>query len=949
MKKEQSNQPEPSSSRNRFQTVADLRKGWVEYFKKQGHSHIPSAGLIPRGDPTLLFTTAGMVQFKPYFSATEEPAYKRAVTVQKCFRTTDLEEVGKTARHLTFFEMLGNFSFYNDYFKHEAIRFAWDFSTNHIGFDPEKIHVTVYEDDDEAESIWNKEIGVPMNRISRLGKSDNWWGPAGDQGPCGPCSELYLDRGPEVCTCEDPHSCGPGNDCDRYMEYWNLVFNQFHQDREGNLSPLPQKGIDTGAGLERILTLIHSVDSVYDTDELTRIIEKIASLLPELGEGENHPAYEKGMEAPFRVLADHSRAVTFAIADGILPDNTGRGYVIRRIIRRGLLFARELGVQKPILHHLVPTIIDIYSGFYPELKEHSDSIIKKVKGEEERFLHTLDQGLRIWDEYLQIHKEKKATVFDGTMAFKLYDTFGFPLEMTIELAEKEGLQVDLAGFETEMEKQRQAAASGSTWKDWNFPAGTPADALVPTTFTGYENLEDRSRVVAILSENRIVTELKSPAEAILILESSPFYGESGGQLGDTGTIKTGDGATFLVKDTLKKQGVHLHVGELLNGSLSTGTDVMARIDESRRERLTAHHSATHLLNEQLRRHLGDHVMQTGSLVSPDYLRFDFSHGEKIEPSVLQKIQEGVNDAIGRSEDVKAEVLSIEEAKKTGAVAAFGEKYGEEVRVVSMGKNGDLSLEFCGGCHVTNTGTIQNFLILKESSPGAGNRRIEAVAGDRVLAYFQDESRHISERIQDFNSRVVSLVGDDREAKESLYLTDNLPDDGKIYQTSQKGGQGLGELADLFQNWKEKLIQSEKELIRFEKKRSESKAGELLEQVDELLAGATSIGQVRVLKRVFDSADMGSLRKLGDALKEKVRGLLILFGTKTEKGPVLLFMANKDAVKQGADCGKLIREAAAVIGGGGGGRPDMAQAGGQNPDQLPAALDRAVEILTKTIQ
>ncbi len=932
-----------------IKTVASLRDAWLAYFKKNGHTHVPSASLIPVGDPTLLFTTAGMVQFKPYFAGTEEPEFKRAVTIQKCFRTTDLESVGKTARHLTMFEMLGNFSFYNDYFKEEAIRFAWDFSREHLKFDEKRIHITVYEDDDEAEEFWHKKIGVPMEQITRLGKEDNWWGPAGDSGPCGPCSELYLDRGDSYCTCDDKSSCKPGGECDRFMEYWNLVFNQYHQDTEGKLHPLPHKGIDTGAGLERIVALLNDTESVYDTDELHSIMSKTEELTEELREDKKRVIYGKDATTPFRVLADHSRSVCFAIADGIYPDNNGRGYVIRRIIRRALLFARELGILTPVLHRLVDSIVEIYGPYYPEIAKNHEAIKKRIHSEEDRFLNTLEHGLHIWEQYRQEHIDKKAKVFGGKEAFRLYDTFGFPLEMTVELAEKDGMSVDLDGFEALMEKQREAASSASSWKDIILPENLSVDAASTTEFIGYNKNESDAKVLAIVQNEREVDEIQESEEAIVIMDRTPFYGESGGQLGDTGSLAVQNGGIFLVKDTQKKGHLILHSGELTGGVLKKGDRVRARIDDERRKMLTIHHSATHLLNASLRNKLGDHIMQTGSLVAPEYLRFDFSHGEKIDGNILSSIEDEVNQAIALKAPVSSQVMPIEEARKTGAVAAFGEKYGHEVRVIRMGtEKQNLSVEFCGGCHANNTEEIGLFHILKESSPGAGNRRIEAIAGEKVVRYFVESFETIAGRITDYNDRVARETHEDADAKKSLRLDVTLPSSDSIEEKLHASSSVVHEYSEKLDTIHETLTRAEKDLIKYKKKREENQAGALLEDTESFLKKAKKIGDVTLIQEKFDDIDVKSLRTLGDALKEKSRKSVILFGAKTDKGPVLLFMANKEAVSAGANCGAMIKEAAGILGGGGGGRPDMAQAGGKDSSKLELALEKAYSILKDSL-
>lgn len=928
---------------NRPASVRELRDAWLRYFTEKNHKHIPSASLIPAGDPTLLFTTAGMVQFKPYFAGSEEPSFKRAVSIQKCFRTTDLESVGKTARHLTMFEMLGNFSFFSDYFKKEAIEFSWEFSREVLGFPEDKIYITVYQDDDEAEQIWNKQIGIPLERIKRMDEKDNWWGPAGETGPCGPCSELYLDRGEKYCTCEDKSECTVGGECDRYMEYWNLVFNQYHKDASGKLHPLPHKGIDTGAGLERIMSLLLDCDSVYETDELKSIIHEIEALTGELREDKKEVRYEIDSTTPFRVLADHSRSVAFAIADGILPDNTGRGYVIRRIIRRGLLFARELGIHSPLLYRLIPAVSSIYKDYYPELARDPDSIAKRVKGEEERFLRTLDMGLKIWEEYLQEHRTSNRKIFDGAKAFRLYDTFGFPLEMTIELAEKEGMQVDLDEFEKHMEHQREMASSASAFKDFHFPDEFSVDPTIPTEFAGYDQYESKSTVIALLEDGREVDALTPGKESIVILNRTPFYGESGGQMGDTGVLETHDGSVFLVKDTQKKNGITLHMGELTSGTIKKTDSVVARIDSDRRENLTAHHSATHLLNAALRKYLGDHVIQTGSLVAPDYLRFDFSHSERIDRDVLKKIQAEVNQSIQKNAPVEATIMPIEEAKSAGAVATFGEKYGETVRVVRMGGDDTISNELCGGCHVTNTSAIELFRILKEGSPGAGNRRIEALAGDRVRRSYENEVDTIGGQIARYTEKLQREMGDDRQSIASLQIQSVLPDRNAIAQ-HLRSPQGVEVLDGMIQKIKEELSDKEKELIKAERMKEDQKALQAMEDLDDLIQKAKPAGRFQSIQHIFEGLDARGLKKITETLQDKTRDTVLLLGARKSDQAFLLFTAPKSTTALSVHCGNLIKEVAPLIGGGGGGKPELAQAGGKNPDGLEKAIEKAGEIL-----
>ncbi|MCR9141431.1 MAG: alanine--tRNA ligase [bacterium] len=948
-------------------TVARLRREWIDYFKSQDHTQTTSAGLIPAGDPTLLFTTAGMVQFKAYFAGTEKPPHPRTATIQKCVRTTDLEEVGKTDRHLTFFEMLGNFSF-GDYFKREAIRFAWEFSLDRLKLDPEKIWVTVYEDDDEAEEIWHKEIGVPLERIRRLGKADNWWGPAGETGACGPCSELYWDRGPEY---GGPDETGPGDDGDRFMEYWNLVFNQYHQDAQGQLHPLPQTGIDTGAGLERIVALLNEKDSVFDTDELAKVMSALEDLTPQLREDGQRIKYSAETKAPFRVITDHLRCVAFAISDGIFPGNTGRGYVIRRVLRRALLYARELGILQPVLYRLMPLIAEIYGPFYPAVQEKAEDIQNRIRIEEERFLRTLDQGLARFEDIIAEHEKQKAKNFSGDDAFTLYDTFGFPPEITIELAEKRGLKVDMDRFQVRMQEQQERAVNAGQWKTITLPPDMPAGK---TDFVGYDAAANsagdssdqnntsegiEAQTIALLSEKDaakdgeakggdqvLVSELGEGQSGIVVLDRTPFYAEGGGQLGDHGQLIGEDGAVFEVHDTQKNGAFFLHLGELKSGVLKNGEGVKASIDSERRRNLTNHHSATHLLNDALRKTLGDHIIQTGSLVSPDYLRFDFSHPQKLDDATVESVEATVNAAIAQAAPVLAEVLPIAEAKKKGAVATFGEKYGSEVRIVSMGEGGGLSLEFCGGCHVNNTEDIGLFHITRETSPGAGNRRIEAVTGDYVVRHFQDALDELQTKLAAHNDRVQAALADQKESSDAKAAGDFQEctvSTGDLPQSAAAALNAPGDVLQLhrtIESVRTALQKAEKRLIKLEKGLLNQKGDELLASVDETLAQAESIGEIRVVRKALRDLDSGGLRKFGDKLKEKSRGVLVLLGNTNEKGPSLLFMADKAATEAGADAGALIRIAAKILGGGGGGRPEMAQAGGKDASKMDEALQAA---------
>ncbi len=983
-----------------------MRAEWAKYFRSKGHKEIPSASLIPAGDPTLLFTTAGMVQFKDYFAGSSKPPHQRVFSIQKCLRTTDLDNVGRSSRHCTFFEMLGNFSF-GDYFKSEAILYGWEFSLSVLGFDPEQIHVTIYEEDDEAEQIWNSEIGLPLKRIHRLGKEHNWWGPAGDCGPCGPCSELYLDRGAAICencNCKDKSNCLPGGEGNRFIEYWNLVFNQFYQERDGRLQPLARSGIDTGAGLERILALLNGCDTIYETAELQKIITATEQLASQVRR--KNIVYNSQNGAAFRVVADHIRAAAFSIADGIFPENTGRGYVIRRIIRRALLYARELNIHTPILSHLVSEVVKIYSPVYPELSQRMTDIQKCLLTEEERFLQTLETGLVKWQEFSELNHKKGETVFSGKDAFILYDTYGFPLEITMEMAQRAGLKVNKSEFEAEMQKQRDRSASRKRRDDFNL-----ADLqLAPTQFTGYDNYSCKGKIVAIVAiieqkqteaQTQAAKQERRPQEgesrdmlsapgspAIIILDKTPFYAEGGGQLGDSGTLSTADGAIFFVKDTRKQGQFHLHIGQLKKGALAKGDIVTASIDQQRRKDTTRHHSATHLLNHVLRKKLGKHVVQTGSLVAPDHLRFDFSHTERIPHKLLTEIMEEVNQAIEQKGAVLTQIIPLEEARRRGAVATFGEKYGSEVRVVSMGKEGKLSMELCGGCHVKNTTDVGFFYINRQTSPGAGNQRIEALAGKHVLQNFQNRLNELRAQIEACNKAIGQVNAQNQAAEKNQAARKNQAaqknqtarknQTAEKSQTVQKEGMQnksahillapisledlpgsaaealkspheVSCLQELIEKKSEALQKAQKFLGKKKKSLKNSALEFLLESTVRKLEEAKRYGPLRVIPLLLEEEGPENLRLLSDRLKEKGRGIVILSGSKNRSGPLLLFSADKEAVNQGINVAELVKGAAKLIKGGGGGRPDLAQAGGKDTSGLPQALQFAEEAIEKKMQ
>ncbi|EOQ95954.1 alanine--tRNA ligase [Leptospira wolbachii serovar Codice str. CDC] len=914
-------------------TVREIALLYTNYFKEKDHTIVPSSSLIPKGDPTLLFTTAGMVQFKPLFTGAVELPYTRAASVQKCVRTTDLEVVGKTERHCTFFEMLGNFSF-GDYFKKEAIEYALDFSLNHLHIPKEKIWVTIYLDDDEAKKIW-MEAGIPEERIVRLGKKDNFWGPAGDSGACGPCSELYLDRGPEKGgpNCGNNPNCKPGCDCDRYLEYWNLVFNQFNQTVSGELLPLKQTGIDTGSGLERVAMLLQEVDSVYDTDELKSIIRKIETL--------SGKTYDESTKQSFRVITDHSRSVFFSLGDGIYPDRTGRGYVIRRLIRRASLFARKLGIHEPFLYKLIATLRDLYSVRYPELKDKAKDIESILKKEEELFLHTLEVGLEELESLLDHLKSNNQTVVTGKEGFRLYSTYGFPREMTKELVEDRGFGFDDKGFEEELEKDRDLSRASWKGKKVQYLTGLTASPELKTEFLGYTSAKAQAKVLYLFVDGKSVTSAKQGEEAVVVLDKTPFYAEGGGQVGDWGYLKK-EGFQFQVQDTQKENETFLHLGLILKGKVSVGETIEAEIDTERRQNLANHHSGTHLLNGALRRILGNHVAQKGSIVSSDYLRFDFSHPKALSPEEIVSIEKDVNDAVNSKIPVKTEVLDIDAAKQSGALSMFDEKYGKSVRVISMG---DKSKEFCGGTHVTNTKEIGYFAIIKEGSPGAGNRRVEAICGDTVIEYFLSQFQTLAAKVETHNLSAKETFGDLKE----FGITSVVPAPEDLQNLFSKEGNATVEnLRKLRISLERELEEKSSALFKAKKKKEQLSFQMNPELVDGLLKKAVSLPKGKVVIEVFTSVDAKSLKDLADSLKSKEPEVLCLFGSVDGDSSSLVFMCNKVLNERGIHCGDLLKETLVLLDGKGGGRPDMAQGGGKKPENLSAALEFALGLAKKSL-
>ena len=866
-----------------YHGLNELRELFLKFFETKGHLRLPSFSLVPQNDKSILLINAGMTPMKPWFKGEEEPPRRRVCTCQKCIRTGDIENVGKTARHGTYFEMLGNFSF-GDYFKHEAIAWSWEFLTSPewVGLEADRLYPSVYESDDEAWNIWHDEIGIPAEKIFRFGKEDNFW--EHGSGPCGPCSEIYYDRGPEF-GCGKP-GCTVGCDCDRYIEIWNNVFSQFDNDGHNNYTELKQKNIDTGMGLERLACVCQNVDSLFDVDTVMNITNKVSELTgAHYGE-----SYKR--DVSLRVITDHIRSATFMICDGILPSNEGRGYVLRRLLRRAARHGKLLGVNRPFLYEVVDTVVHENEGHYPELRERQAYITKVIRTEEENFAKTIDGGMKIFTELLSAHKEKGETVFSGADAFKLYDTYGFPIDLTIEMVEDEGMTLDRKGFDQEMQEQKtRAREARKALGDLGW-AGVEFGKDVPSTeFVGYDHDSiDDAKVVALVVEGEQAEAMMSGVEGIVVLDKSPFYAEMGGQIGDTGVIRCGE-SVFEVTDVQKnKGGKFMHSGKVVSGSFQLGETVEASIDAERRMAIRRGHTATHLLDAALKAVLGDHVHQAGSLVEPDRLRFDFTHFESITPEQLLAVDTFVNDAILRGIPIVTEVLPIEEAKKKGAVAMFGEKYGDVVRVVEMG---DVSMEFCGGTHLDNTAKVGLFRIKSEGSVASGVRRIEAITGRQTL----EELRNGQEKLM--------------RAAQLLKTTSN--------ELESRIGGMLSEMKEI-----------RSQLEKFKEQASLGEARSFL----------TSAKEVKGLKLVTaqrDGMDANALRKLGDFLRDKEPKIVGVLASVNEGKVTLLAVCGKDAVASGVKAGDIIKAIAPICGGKGGGKPDSAMGGGTEVSKVDDAL------------
>lgn len=877
-------------------TGNEIREKFLRFFEDKKHKRLPSASLIPENDPSILWTAAGMVPFKPYFTGMATPKYKRITTCQKCLRTPDIEEVGKTARHHTFFEMLGNFSF-GDYFKEEAITWAWEFVTGHLKLPEDKLWVSIYLDDDEAFAIWNKKVGMPADRIIRLGKEDNFWEIG--VGPCGPCSEIHVDLGKERgCGAAD---CSPACDCDRFLEIWNLVFIQFFKDENGEYSPLENKGIDTGMGLERVASVIQGVPTNFDTDLLREIMDFTAGLL-----GVKY-GQEAEVDRALKVIADHTRAITFAISDGALPSNEGRGYVVRRLLRRAVRFGRLLGKDESFLFYVAEAVVKQMQQAYPELVGTKDHVLKVIQNEEEKFGATLAQGTDILGKLVKEARKSGKRVIEGREAFKLYDTFGFPLELTKEMAGEEGIEIDEEGFNKALEEQRERARQAR--QETEYLSEKDAwfkdirDKMGRTKFLGYQQLSVQGKILCLIANNETVDLAGPGADVYVILDATPCYAEAGGQVADRGKIITASAEAEIIDVFRPVEGLHVHRCRVKSGTLKVRDTVKVEVDATRRRNVARNHSATHLLHKVLKEVLGEHVDQAGSLVEPDRLRFDFTHYAALSKEQLQEVEWLVNQHIMNNLPIEAFETSFEEAQAMGAVALFGEKYGDKVRVVNIG---DYSLELCGGTHLSSTAQVGLFKLVSEGSVGAGIRRVEAVTGAGALKYV--------ESLEDELDRIAAMLKVTRgEIKPRIEM-----------------------LLKLNKEQEEEIETLRAKLAKYE--------------VEHLLSKVIKIEDFGVLAAQAGARDIDSLRAMVDLLRDTMGSGVIVLGTRSgDKKVNLVAAVSKDLVSRGLHAGKIIKEVASVMGGGGGGRPEMAQAGGKDPSRLQEALDKVVSIVKREVK
>jgi alanyl-tRNA synthetase len=884
--------PAPEASRQALMKAmasAELRKLFLDFFAQRGHFIVPSSSLVPEGDPTLLFTGAGMVQFKPYFSGEVSPPSRRLTSVQKCFRTTDIDKVGNE-RSLTFFEMLGNFSV-GEYFKKGAIELAWEFVTEYLELPGDRIWASIYRDDEEASALW-QEIALPPERVVRLGKEDNFWGPAGETGPCGPCSEIFYDRGPGV-GCGRP-DCAPGCDCERFLEIWNLVFMEYDQDEEGHLTPLPQQNIDTGMGLERTAVVLQSVASIYETDLFAPLISKACDLV-----GRTY-GVDEVTDRSLRIIAEHGRAITFLVADGVLPSNEGRGYVLRRILRRAVRHGRLLEREESFLAEMARVVIEIMGAQYPELRERESFILGVVAQEEAGFQQTLAVGSALLENLMEEVEAREKSLISGEDVFRLYDTYGFPVELTREMATERGLGLDEEGFEQAMIEQRERAREAK-----NFGLAEQGEFYRPldlarTDFLGYDTLEAESRILSLAKDGRVVGKVTEGDQVAVVLSETPFYGEAGGQVGDTGSIGNNDGEIAVTDTQRPLPGLIVHYGEVTKGTLAEGAAVVARVDEQRRLDIARNHTATHLLHRALRRTLGDHAQQSGSEVSPERLRFDFTHLQAVEPSELEAIERLVNEKIRENLEVSTTVTDYESAVASGAFAIFGEKYGAEVRMVSAG---DFSKELCGGTHLQHTGQIGIFHVVSEGSIGRGLRRIEAVTG-----------RGAEEFIRGRLSLVETMAA-------------------SLGVTSSEMESSLNALLDEVGSQRREIRELQRRLARVEMVR-------LLEEVHD-------VSGVKVLSAQVEAPGMETLREMTDWLRDKLGSAVIVLGAVMGGKPGFVAAVTPDLVQRGLKADALVREVAAVVGGGGGGRPTLAQAGGTDPERMGEALSLVPSLVARS--
>lgn len=867
----------------------ELREMFLSFFESKGHLRLKSASLVPQGDKSILIINSGMAPLKPYFSGQETPPKERAASCQKCIRTPDIENVGKTARHGTFFEMLGNFSF-GDYFKKDATAWAWEFCTKVLNLPEDKLWISVYEEDDEAYDIWAKEVGVSTDRIVRMGKEDNFWEIG--LGPCGPCSEIYFDRGPERGCGKD--DCKPGCECDRYIEFWNLVFTQFDKDEAGNYNRLAKPNIDTGMGLERIAAIMQDVENIFEVDTIRYILDYVCELAG-VEYGKNPKT-----DLSIRVVTDHIRSTTFMTSDGILPSNEGRGYVLRRLLRRAVRHGKLLGIEGAFMTKLAKKVIEVSGKAYPELVEKQDYVLNVIEIEESRFNETLDKGLNMLQGYIDELTASKGKMLSGEKAFELYDTYGFPLDLTKDVLEEQGFGVDEEAFNKEMHAQRERARSGrvdTSAEAWKEDIYSKLDKSITTTFVGYEKYTADSKVLAIMTDNEIVQSAKAGEEVSIILDVTPFYAESGGQVGDTGRI-FGEGFELEVGDCKKVTGGRFaHICKVVKGEVKAGASCKAEIDVKRRMAIARNHSTTHLLQKALREVIGTHVEQAGSLVTPDRLRFDFSHFKAMTEEELETVERKVNEAILASMDIFIKETSIAEAKEMGAMALFGEKYGEVVRVVKMG---DFSVELCGGTHLATTSQAGIFKIAGESGIAAGVRRIEAITGEKAYEHMKEEEKllkEIGEKLKTF-------------PKESPKKIDAM----------------MLQLKDM-----------EKELAALKSKLASG-------SLDEIIANAKDIKGVKCIVHSFEGMNVDDLRSMGDKLRDKFEDVVVVLSTAEEGKVSVVGMASKQAVAKGAHAGNIIKEVTKKAGGSGGGRPDMAQGGIKDAAKLDEALSVVASVL-----